>query len=234
MEGKPIKPERNNFMYVLVACEESQRVCIAFRKKGHIAYSCDIMDESGGHPEWHIKSDVVPLLNGNCFFKTNDGLEHQLIGKWDMIIAFPPCTYLTNTQNWCYNVDKFGYEKVNERKKERKKALEFVITIYNSNCDKICIENPIGYINNHYMKPTQIIQPWFFGDNFTKTTCLWLKGLEPLNPLIKNKPFNCSSYAYDNLYDENGKILAWNSKEIKILRSKTFQGVANAMAEQWG
>lgn len=220
-------------MNILVACEESQRVCIAFRKKGHRAFSCDIMDESGGHPEWHIKSDVVPLLNGNCFFKTNDGSENQLIGKWDMIIAFPPCTYLTNTQNWCYNIDKYGNKAI-ERLKKRDCAIEFFKSIYNANCDKICIENPVGYMNTHFKKPTQIIQPWYFGDNFMKTTCLWLQGLPLLKQIYFEKPQNMKSYAYDNLYGKNGKILAWNSDEIKILRSKTFQGIANAMAEQWG
>lgn len=220
-------------MYVLVACEESQRVCIEFRKRGHIAYSCDIVECSGGHPEWHIKGDVIPLLNGNCDFYTMDGIQHQLIGKWDLIIAFPPCTYLTNSQNWCYNAERFG-QKAIERIKKREKAAVFFMEFVNADCDKIAIENPVGYMSTHYQKPTQIIQPWNFGEPYTKTTCLWLKGLLPLCKIYNTKPKKCKSYAYDKMLDEHGKILAWNSEKIKKLRSKTFYGVARSMAEQWG
>lgn len=157
---------------------------------------------------------------------------HYIKGKWDMIIAFPPCTYLTNSQNWCYN-KKYGF-KAELRKRDREKAIKFFKTIYNADCEKICVENPVGYMNTHFMKPTQIIQPWYFGDNVTKTTCLWLRGLTPLISKFKEKPANMKSYAYDNFYDNNGKILSWSSEEIKILRSKTFPGIAEAMAEQWG
>lgn len=171
-------------------------------------------------------------FNGNCIFETNDGVTHYQQGKWDMIIAFPPCTYLTNSQNWCYN-EKYGF-KAELRKKERKKAIDFFKTIYNADCDKIVIENPVGYMNTHFHKPSQIIQPWQFGHPVTKTTCLWIKGLPLLIHYTDEKPKDMKSYARDNLIGKNGKILAWNSDEIKILRSKTFPGIAEAMAEQWG
>lgn len=217
-------------MKILVACEESQAVCKAFREKGHEAYSCDIMDCSGGHPEWHIKADVLGLLNGFCMFETMDEKLHE-IHKWDMIIAFPPCTYLTNTGNPYLNIEKWG-EKAIQRYKFREEAFEFFMYFANADCDKIVIENPIGYVNTHWRKPNQIIQPWQFGHPFTKATCLWLKGVSNLKPLITEKPTEkLKSYAWDNLHDENGKILAWNSDEIKKLRSKTFPGVAKAMAE---
>jgi hypothetical protein len=221
-------------MRVLVACEESQEVCKAFREKGHEAYSCDIIESSGGHPEWHIKWDALSLINGNCGFLTTDGELHKIDGRWDMIIAFPPCTYLTNTGNPYLNVEKWG-EKAIQRYKDREEAFEFFMKFANADCEKIVIENPIGYVNTHWRKPNQIIQPWHFGHPFTKATCLWLKGVNKLKPLYDTKPTErLKSYAWDNLYDENGKVLAWNSAEIKKLRSKTFPGIAKAMAEQWG
>ena len=233
-------------MKVLVACEESQAVAIEFRKLGHEAYSCDIIECSGGHPEWHIMQDVLQLLNpsqipiwdGNTTikgieFKTCDGKEHFISNQWDMIIAFPPCTYLTNTGNPYLNVEKWG-EKAIQRAKYREEAFEFFMRFANADCEKIAIENPIGYANTHYRKPNQIIQPWHFGHPFTKATCLWLKGLEPLKPIAIEKPLNCKSYAWETMIDERGKTISWNSDLSKKLRSKTFPGVAKAMAEQWG
>ena len=228
-------------MRVLVACEESQTVCKAFRKRGHEAYSCDIMECSGGHPEWHIKGDVLNVLNPTeligvnergIVFETVDGLIHD-VEKWDLIIAHPPCQFLTNTGNPYLNVEKWG-EKAIQRAKDREKAFEFFMQFANANCDKICIENPIGYPNTHYRKPNQIIQPWQFGHPFTKATCLWLKGLEPLKPFVIEKPQNCKSYAYETMIDERGKTISWNSELSRKLRSKTFEGIAEAMAEQWG
>ena len=204
-------------MKVLVACEESQAVCKAFRKRGHEAYSCDIQQCSGGHPEWHIQGDVLPLLKE----------------KWDLIIAHPPCQFLTNTGNPYLNVEKWG-EKAIQRAKDREKAFEFFMEFANANCDKICIENPIGYPNTHYRKPNQIIQPWQFGHPYTKATCLWLKGLEPLKPTVTEKPQGCKSYAWETMIDERGKTISWNSELSRKLRSKTFEGIAEAMAEQWG
>ena len=152
-------------MKILVACEESQAVTIEFRKLGHEAYSCDIEPCSGGHPEWHLQQDVVPLLKE----------------KWDMIIAFPPCTYLTVTGNRWFNVERYG-EKAIKRHKDREKAIEFFMLFVNADCPRIAIENPVGVMSTNYRKPDQIIQPYEFGDPFEKKTCLWLKGLPLLKP----------------------------------------------------
>ena len=157
---------------VLVACEESQAVCKAFREKGHIAYSCDILNCSGSHPEWHIKCDVLKILNGGDFI-TLDGRKHY-VSKWDMIIPFPPCTYLTNTGNRWFDIERYGEDAI-KRHNERKKAQEFFMKFVNANCDKIAIENPIGCMSTRYRKPDQIIHPYMFGDPERKSTCLWLK-----------------------------------------------------------
>ena len=157
-------------MKILVACEESQTVCRAFREKGHEAYSCDIIDCSGGHPEWHIKQDVLPLLNGNCEFKTVDGQSHTIKGKWDLIIAFPPCTYLTVTGNRWFNVERYG-EKALKRIEEREEAAAFFMQIANADCKKIAIENPIGYISTYYRKPNQIIHPYYFAESQDDVNC---------------------------------------------------------------
>jgi len=219
-------------MRVLVACEESQRVCIAFRNKGHEAYSCDIQPCSGGHPEWHILGDCLDIVNGHCSFVTSDGRFHFFPYTWDLIIAHPPCTYLANTGNKYFSVERYGYKAL-ERQLQREYAYEFFLGIANANCAKICIENPIGYMNTHYRKPDQIIEPWHFGHPYTKATCLWLKGLRCLTPLVSDKPNNLESYAWD-VKDDNGKRVSWSSNECKKIRSKTFPGIANAMAEQWG
>ena len=219
-------------MKVLVACEESQAVTKELRSIGVEAYSCDIIECSGGHQEWHIMQDVLPLLDGNCSFVTSDGTSHSINGKWDMVIAFPPCTYLTNTGNPYLNVEKYG-ENAIQRYKNREEAFEFFMRFANADCDRIAIENPIGYANTHYRKPNQIIQPWQFGHPFTKATCLWLKGLPNLIPIVAEKPTDCKSYAYETMIDERGKTISWNSDLSKKLRSKTFPGVAKAMATQW-
>lgn len=221
-------------MKVLVACEESQRVTIELRKLGNEAYSCDLLECSGDHPEWHIKKDVTLLLNGNCIFYTVDGVEHEISGKWDMIIAFPPCTYLTVTGNRWFNYEKYG-DKAIQRMLDRNDAIKFFMTIANADCDKIAIENPVGIMSTHWRKPDQIIQPYQFGDAYEKRTCLWLKGLPMLTPTkIVEIP--------DRIQFKSGKTMAkWYveagnlSKEQRALvRSKTFPGIARAMAEQWG
>lgn len=189
--------------------------------------------QMGGQPQWHIKEDVTPLLNGNCEFTTEDGVKHKIKGQWDMIIAHPPCTYLTNTGNPYFNISKYG-SKALERIEKRKEAFDFFMKFVNAECDKIIIENPIGYCNTHYKKPTQIIQPWQFEHPYTKATCLWIKGVDPLIPTIKQKPNNCKSYAWETMYDKNGKTISWSSDLCKKLRSRTFEGIAKAMAEQWG
>lgn len=145
-------------MRVLVACEESQAVCKAFRERGHEAYSCDIIPCSGGHPEWHIHGDALKLINGRCTFRTMDRIEHSVDGKWDMIIAFPPCTYLTVTGNRWFNIDRYG-EKAIQRHKDRKDAIDFFMAFANADCERIAIENPVGIMSSEWRKPNQIINP---------------------------------------------------------------------------
>lgn len=217
---------------LLVACEESQRVCIEFRKRGWEAYSCDIEQCSGGHPEWHIMQDVIPLLDGRCRFTSADGIEHYIDGKWDLIIAHPPCTYLTVTGNRWFNVDRYG-EKAIQRAINREKAAEFFMAFANADCDRICIENPVGVMSTKWRKSDQIIQPWMFGDAAEKKTCLWLKGLQPLVCTDVVSPPERKKF-------KSGKTMpAWYADAFRLpkedrarLKSKTFPGIAKAMAEQ--
>lgn len=229
-------------MKVLVACEESQRVCIAFREKGHEAYSCDIIDCSGGHPEWHIKQDVLSILNphqiSNSFygivFRTEDGEAHRIEGKWDLIIAHPPCTYLTVTGNRWFNVERYG-EKAIKRLQDREEAIKLFLSIANADCDRIVIENPVGIISTVWRKPDQIIQPHQFGEEAEKKTCLWLKGVNKLIPTNEVTP-------PERVKFKSGKTMPkwyaelWSlpKEERSKLRSQTFWGIAEAMAEQWG
>ena len=218
-------------MKVLIACEESQRVCMAFREKGHEAYSCDIIECSGGHPEWHIQDDVLPLLNGDCSFKTMDGTLHHLVGKWDLIIAHPPCTRLCNTsQRWLY----FGDKEYRAKKiAEQQKAIVFFMTIALADCERIVIENPQGIMSTAYRKPDCIYNPYDFeGETECKKTCLWLKGVQPLKP-TREKPLpkkERTQGIFKSHFDGN----AWGSEECAKERSKTPVGVAKAMADQWG
>lgn len=221
-------------MKVLVACEESQAVTIELRILGHEAYSCDIIECSGGHSEWHIQGDALKLINGNCIFMTSDGEWHQLFGKWDMIIAFPPCTYLTVTGNRWFNIEKYG-ENAIQRHKDREEAVKFFMAFANADCPRIAIENPIGHMSTAYRKPNQIIHPYMFGDPARKSTCLWLKGLKPLEPtnivepvIIKYK----NGKGTDNPWHMETKGLP--PDERAKARSKTWPGIARAMAEQWG
>lgn len=227
-------------MKVLVACEESQVVCKAFREKGHEAYSCDIIECSGGHPEWHIRWDVTSLLNGNCTFLTCDGELHKIDGRWDLIIAHPPCTYLTVTGNRWFNVERYG-EKAIERVTQRQEAADFFMKFVSAFCDKVVIENPIGYMSTYYRKPDQIVHPYYFAENENdencerKATCLWMRGVEPLKYEIKHKP---RVVAYKN---GKGTDSPWHIETMSLpplerakARSKTFPGIASAMAEQWG
>lgn len=227
-------------MKVLIACEESQRVCTAFRERGHEAYSCDVIDCSGGHPEWHIKQDVLPLINGHCGFYTCDDTYHTVEGKWDLIIAHPPCTFLTITGNRWFNVEKYG-EKALQRIKEREKAIVFFMQFAGADCLKIAIENPIGIMSTAYKKPEQIIHPYYFAkyqdyENCErKSTCLWLKGL---NPLVYEKKYKPRIIEYQN---GKGTDSPWHmnttglsAEERAKARAVTFPGIADAMAEQWG
>jgi hypothetical protein len=210
---------------VLVACEESQRVTTEFRRLGHNAFSCDIIDQSGGHPEWHIMQDVLPLLNGDCVFETMDGQEHEVIGKWDMIIAFPPCTHLCSSgQRW--------FAEGKKPRSLQNEAIEFFMQFVNADCEKIAIENPVGIMSTRYRKPNQIINPYQFGSTECKKTCLWLKGLPNLVPTDVCPPEKRTTNIWKAKF--NGKQYSWNSQETKKLRSKTFPGIAKAMAEQFG
>lgn len=223
---------------LLVACEESQRVCIAFRERGWNAFSCDLQECSGGHPEYHIQGDVLGLINGDCEFETMDGQKHKIDGEWDLIIAHPPCTYLTVTGNRWFNVERYGVKAI-EREREREEGAEFFMRFVNAKCDHIAIENPVGCMSTRYRKPNQIIQPYWFGDRAQKKTCLWLKGLpnlEPTNIVDAGEIINGMSVGASAYYavDENGKKLSWSDPRTAKARSKTFWGVARAMAEQWG
>ncbi len=231
-------------MKILLACEESQAVTIEARKLGHEAYSCDILECSGGHPEWHIKGDVLPLLGGNCEFMSMDGQTHTIEGKWDMIIAFPPCTHLAVS-----GTRHFEKKRADGRQRE---GIEFFCRLLNIDCDRVAIENPVGIISGEYIpthfpdlaekyglprKPTQVIQPWMFGDNAKKTTCLWLKGLDPLIPDITEEP---ELDYYEWVCEKTGRKKRqplWYYKartgDHGKNRSKTFPGIARAMAEQW-
>lgn len=223
---------------LLVACEESQRVCTAFRERGWNAYSCDLQECSGGHPEWHVQGDVLGLINGDCEFTTMDGQKHKIDGQWDLIIAHPPCTYLTVTGNRWFNVEKYGAKAI-QRDRERDEGAKFFMHFVNAKCNHIAIENPVGCMSTRYRKPNQIIQPYWFGDRAQKKTCLWLKGmpnLEPTDMVDAGKFINGMSAGASACYavDENGKILPWNDPRTAKARSKTFWGVAHAMADQWG
>lgn len=212
-------------MNVLIACEESQRVCIAFRRKGHIAFSADIQTPSGDHPEWHIHGDVLKILDGG-YFETMDETRHK-VDKWDLIIAHPPCTYLAVSGNRWLNIEKYG-DKAIKRYSEREKAAKFFMRFINAKCEKIAVENPIGYMSTYYQKPTQIIQPYEYGHTEQKKTCLWLKGLPKLQET-------------NNVYEEMMKLPVKERCKIWYMgsnhskeRSKTYEGIASAMAEQWG
>lgn len=185
-------------MKILIACEESQAVCKAFREKGHEAYSCDILPCSGGHPEWHIQGDVAPLLQE----------------KWDMIIAFPPCTHLAVS-----GAKHFEQKRKDGRQQE---GIDFFMQFTYIDCERVAIENPIGIMSTLYRKPDQIIQPWMFGHGETKATCLWLKNLPKLEPT--------------NIVEGREQRI-WKmapSPDRAKNRSKTFAGIAQAMANQWG
>ncbi len=226
-------------MKILVACEESQAVTKELRVLGHEAYSCDIIECSGGHPEWHIQTNVLNILepvdDGELIaisFCTMDGEVH-IVEKWDMIIAFPPCTYLTVTGNRWFNVEKYG-EKALKRIEGRKQAIDFFMQFANADCERIAIENPIGVMSSEFRKPNQIIHPYMFGDPDRKGTCLWLKNLPNLVPTNIVEP---RIIKYKN---GNGTDSPWHMETMSLppgerskMRSKTFPGIAKAMAEQW-
>ena len=224
-------------MKVLIACEESQAVCREFRKSGHEAYSCDLQEPSGGHPEWHILGDALKAIEGGDV-ATMDGTVHE-IGRWDMLIAHPPCTYLSNVCTRGFSLRCTEAEKVVERWKERAYGAVFFMHFALANIPKICIENPVGFMNTAYRKADQIIDPYMFAESVedtenyvTKRTCLWLRGLPKLKTNNLPKPNNGELFGRY----ANGKARCWEdtfSRSGKV-RSKTFPGIAKAMAEQWG
>lgn len=204
-------------MKVLIACEESQAVTKEFRILGHEAYSCDIIECSGGYPEWHIQEDIFTVLKSKT---------------WDMVLAFPPCTHLSSAgaPSW----------KIKQADGSQQKAIDFVLAIYNYNCDMIAIENPVGKLSTSWRKPDQIIHPFHFGEPFMKRTCLWLKGL----PLLHHTDIISPEYHYTSNSTQGGLLKDGTRKKSKLPifkawdsakeRSKTFKGIAKAMAEQWG
>lgn len=221
-------------MKVLIACEESQTVCIEFRNLGYETYSCDLYKCSGGHPEWHIQGDCLPLLNGRCEFKTQDGRKHIINSKWDLIIAHPPCTHLSSSGQWAYKKGKDINLKYD--------GIKFFMNFVKADCEKIAIENPIGVMSSEYRKPDQIIQPYWFGDKAQKSTCLWLKNLPLLKPtnIVEKGEFiewvdkKTGKKKRQSRYDIEILKKAKTSEERSKLRSKTFLGIAKAMASQWG
>lgn len=208
-------------MRVLVACEESQEVCKAFRERGHEAYSCDIQECSGGRPEWHIKGDCLSLLDGNCSFVTVGGQSVSIDGRWDLLIAHPPCTELCSSGQRWFTEGAKSYTL-------QRKAIAFFYRFVIADCERIAIENPVGIMSTAYRKPDQIINPWQFGHPEQKKTCLWLKGL----PLLKETN-NVYDYMMTLPVKERTRIWQLGSGHSKE-RSKTYRGIARAMAEQWG
>lgn len=218
-------------MKILVACEESKAVTKELRRLGHEAYSCDIQEPSGRHPEWHILSDVVPLLNGYCEFKTMAGDVQRVDGPWDMLIGHPPCTYLTNAG--AVRMRRNG-EIVNERYKKAMDARAFFLLILNARCPRIAVENPVPMKLVELPPYSQIIQPWQYGHPYTKRTCLWLKNLPLLQPtqIITD---GITPFVNGGCKDAHGNYRRFQGRKERDPknRSKTFPGIAKAMAEQW-
>lgn len=219
-------------MKVLVCCEESQRVCSAFRDKGHEAYSCDIIEPSGGHPEWHIKGDVLPYINGHCSFTTMDGVTHTIEGKWDLLICHPPCTYMSVAGASRMYPTKGQIDE--ERLAKALEAKAFFMRFINADCERIAVENPTPLKVVGLPQYTQAIQPYEYGHPYSKRTCLWLKGLPKLQPteiVREHVPFvNGGSKKADGSARSKQGLAYQTAGE----RSKTFEGIAKAMADQWG
>jgi hypothetical protein len=204
-------------MRVLIACEESQRVATEFRRLGHEAYSCDIEPCGGGYPMMHLNVDALQMLKLH----------------WDLVIAHPPCTYLTVTGNRWFNEERYG-DKARERKREREDAERFFMAFAECGAPHVCIENPVGVMSTAWRKPDQIVQPYEFGDPYEKKTCLWLEGLKPLKPtnVVKPEP--------RRVYKSGNTMPAWYADAWSLppherakVRSRTFPGIAKAMAAQF-
>ena len=219
-------------MRVLIACEESQAVCKAFRALGHEAFSCDVQECSGGHPEWHVKGDALHLINGRCLFTTMDGQRYYQMRQWDLLIAHPPCTYLSSVGA----ARLFGADhQVKDPERERLgfAAKDFFMRFLSADCEKICVENPAPL--KYYGLPpySQIIEPYQYGHPYKKRTCLWLKGLPELVPTDIVEPTGCWVVSGGG---PTCRVKLTGGKSVRDpkLRSKTFPGIARAMAEQWG
>ena len=230
---------------ILIACEESQAVCKAFRKLGHNAYSCDLLACSGEHPEWHFNHDVTEVLNKTNLILQN-GKKTSVKGMWDLMIGHPPCTYLAvSGAQWYYHPDdknlpvekRRPHPKYPNRAKDREDGVNFFMLLANARIKRIAIENPVGIMSNRWRKPDQKIQPYEFGDPYSKGTCLWLKNLWTLHPSKETedhgeKIFFKSGKSQPKWYSE-ALSKAKTPEERRTLRSKTFPGIARAMAEQW-
>ena len=230
---------------ILIACEESQAVCKAFRKLGHNAYSCDLLACSGEHPEWHFNHDVTEVLNKTNLILQN-GKKASVKGTWDLMIGHPPCTYLAvSGAQWYYHPDdknlpvekRRPHPKYPNRAKDREDGVNFFMLLANARIKRIAIENPVGIMSNRWRKPDQKIQPYEFGDPYSKGTCLWLKNLWTLHPSKETedhgeKIFFKSGKSQPKWYSE-ALSKAKTPEERRTVRSKTFPGIARAMAEQW-
>lgn len=217
-------------MRILVACEESQAVTKELRRLGHEAYSCDIQECSGGHPEWHILADALTIINGRCTFETMNGASHTIDGRWDMLIAHPPCTYLTKA-GACRLYKKAGSIDP-ERMEKSVEARLFFQKFLDADCERIAIENPTPLKVVRLPKPDQVIQPYQFGHPYSKRTCLWLKGLPILQAtcvLGEYEPYLPSNTGNYSRGAGGSKGHAQGQRK----RSRTFHGIARAMAEQW-
>lgn len=231
-------------MKILVACEESQAVTKELRKLGHEAYSCDLLKCSGGHPEWHFKNDVFEIIEKKGGI-TQNGDKIKIKGNWDLMIAHPPCTFLAvSGARWYYHPEDSNlpfdqrrpHPRFPNRAKEREEALEFFIKLLEAPIDRIAVENPVGIISTKYRKPDQTVHPWMFGDEASKATCLWLKNLpllKPTNIVGKGERVILSSGKSLPKWYSDALTLSKSSAERRTMRSKTFEGLAKAMAEQW-
>lgn len=218
-------------MRVLIACEESQEVCKAFRELGHEAYSCDIQEPSGGHPEWHILGDALKAIEGGQV-TTMDGQVHE-VGKWELLIAHPPCTYLTSAGSMrLFHIDESGKKWIDaERYKEMRSAARFLESFLSASCEKICVENPAPMKICELPEYSQIVQPYMFGHPYTKRTCLWLKGLPKL---LETKRVTPTARWVDTGHGRTTRTKLNGVSKTQKERSKTFPGIARAMAAQWG
>ena len=235
----------SRILNVLVACEESQAVCKEFRRLGHNAYSCDLLECSGGHPEWHFNCDVMKVIADKGGVLQN-GEEVHITGDWDLMVAHPPCTYLAvSGAQWYYHPEdkhlpvekRRPHPKFPNRAQDREEGAAFFMALANAPIEHIAIENPVGIMSSRWRKADQAVQPWMFGDEASKNTCLWLKNLPLLQPtkivgkgervVMKSSGKSLPKWYSDAL------VKAKTPEERRTLRSKTFPGFAKALAEQW-